>query len=157
MNLCVDHCCVKKCTHLNADECSARFAVNWTHPDNRVNVSHMGEGIDINIIVSSLPRDILVKIYNEYFKPIKYFQLFKSITENHLYTNVRVHNINRALFVSHFHVFIMEPIEKYISRVDPEFNMVLAKIRGRGYTSTFKNIPEIVPSLFVEILMYKYH
>lgn len=149
--------CVKKCTHYNADDCIAKFLVNWNHPRQRVNLDRVDDGIDINIIVVSLPVDILTKIYNEYFKPIKYYQLFKTVTENHLYTNVTLHNINRNIFISHFHIFIMDPIEKYISRMDHEFKMVLDKVRGRGYTSTFRNIPNIVPSVYVEILMYKYH
>ena len=112
--------------------------------------------IDIDIVVLNIPRDILIKIYNDYIRPHKYYQLFKLLTRNTVY-ETELFNIYIDEFIKHFKIFVYTPIKNYIMRIDTEFNKVMSNCSKRGYTSYFTSISDIKKSIFVELLMYKYH
>lgn len=113
--------------------------------------------ININDLVNALPYELLVKIYNEYFRPIKFYQMYTDITRADVYSNHTLMLSNREIFIKHLHIFVFGNIRTYIKRKDPMFERLLDKLHERGYTSVFKLIPELKPSIFLELIMTKYH
>ena len=113
--------------------------------------------ININDLVKALPHDLRVKIYNEYFRPIKFYQMYTNITTADVYSNHTLMLSNSELFIKHLHIFVFGNIRTYIKRKDPMFETLLDKLHERGYTSVFTLIPELKPSIFLELIMSKYH
>lgn len=152
----------KQCLHCYNTECSAtRLLENGMYPiyeiDHHTRIGdNSNRSIDINSIVRNIPRDILIKIYNEYIRPHKYYQLFKILTSN-TGGNQELQNIHQGEFIKHFKIFMYTPIKKYIMRIDYEFNKVMIFCSNRGYTSYFKRILNIKKAIFIELVMHKYH
>jgi hypothetical protein len=146
------------CIHCYNNICSSELIITQTqYPVNtNQNIIIERPELDINILAVKLPQDILVLIYNDYFRPHKFAQLFKALTTNSIF-NVVEYKINLEQFIKHCSIFLYTPIKKYISKVDTEFLTVMNNLEGRGYTSVFKRINPMKISLFLEILMYKYH
>jgi len=113
--------------------------------------------ININDLVCALPHELLVKIYNEYFRPLKFYQMYDDITKDTIYNSTPMYVLNKELFVRHLHIFLFGNIGKYIKRKDPIFEQLLYELQKRGYTSIFRLVPEIKQSIFMELLMCKYH
>ena len=112
--------------------------------------------INIHILVNRIPHEILVKIYNDYIRPHKFAQLFRLLTINSMHYN-ELYEINIVEFVKHFKIFTYTPIRNYIMKVDREFNFIFNDLQRRNYTSTFRLITNMKSSIFIEILMHKYH
>ena len=147
----------KQCIHCYTPECSAtRFLENGMYPIYEIDHPKRNIIIDINIIVLRIPRDILIKIYNDYIRPHKYYQLFKILTSNTRF-NQELQDIYQSEFIKHFKIFVYTPIKKYIMRIDYEFNKVINFCINRGYTSYFKRISNLKKAIFIELLMHKYH
>lgn len=113
--------------------------------------------IDINRVVEVLPKEIIIKIYNDYFRPVKFYQLYTHIMTNPLSNSASLHDSNKEQFKIHLQIFLYENIGKYIRKKDPVFNLVMNDLKDRNYTSAFVLIPQLKNSLFLELLMYKYH
>ena len=112
--------------------------------------------IDINILVINLPFDILVKIYNDYFRPHKFAQLFKGLTQNVVF-DPKLYILHMNQFIHILHMFMYSSIKQYIMRIDKEFNDVMTDLAYRGYTSRFTLFASLKRAIFLEILMNKYH
>jgi hypothetical protein len=142
------------CSHCENSECNV---TNYQEPVN----NDRGICININELVKKLPHELLVKIYNEYFRPVKFYQLFKYITANTRYTQNFLYLENKQAFIRHVHIFLFGDIRKYIKKRDIIFDEVLYRMQQRGYTSAFSLISEykksLKSSLFLELLMHKYH
>ena len=118
---------------------------------------HCNDGpvVDIVSLVNRLPRDLLVKIYNEYFRPVKFYQLYTYVIRNPLCIDLSVYSSNKEIFVSHLPVFLFGSIWKYIQGKDETFNQVMNMFQERGRTSIFKSIPQLKSSLYLELTLYK--
>ena len=157
----------KQCIYCDTNECSTtRLLENGMYPiyeidpptliGNNITRNIYNRSIDINIVVLNIPRDILIKIYNDYIRPHKYYQLFKILTINTIFEK-ELFDIYIDQFIKHFKIFVYNPIKNYIMRIDTEFNTVMSNCSQRGYISHFSRIPNIKKSIFIELLMYKYH
>jgi hypothetical protein len=114
--------CLEVCSHSTQDIC---FGVSYTIPYHKqlgvikypkFNPNPVVEKeLDINRLVLLLPTDILVKIYNDYFRPHKFLQLYTAL--------VRPSTILREIciveFKRHLVYFMHEPIRTFISKTDP--------------------------------------
>jgi hypothetical protein len=121
-----------------------------------VHVSN-GPEIDIHLLVHTLPYELLVKIYNEYFRPVKYYQLYQSITTDTMYSDYDAFLVNKDIFGQHLQIFVFQNIRQYIQKKDNIFTFMWNDLHKRGYTSIFRMIPNIKSGVFLEILMRKYH
>ena len=141
------------CRHVGRNECSyeSMFPYHnvYEHDDTPF--------INIQILCIRLPYELLVKIYNEYFRPHKFAQLYKSLTINSFCFPERLLNTYRMGFKKHLAIFLHDSIKKYISKIDPIFNDVITIVENRGFTSAFKLIPSVTSSIYLEIIMCKYH
>ena len=151
---------IRPCSHCgNQPQCSSNLAISTRmtpiYMENTEGTHH--RSIDINIIVIRIPQEILIKIYNEYIRPHKFSQLFKILTSDSIYGNIWIHTIDRIEFIKHFKIFVYTPIRKYIMSIDRDFNTVVNSLIRRNYTSAFKLISNLKLSIFLEILMTKYH
>jgi len=150
------------CVHCYGQMCSAELlTINTFQPiyvdiEDNDNNNGKNKSIDINIIVAKLPKDILIKIYNDYIRPHKFAQLFNLFTTNTVYTP-KMYKIHITEFIKHFHIFVYNPIRNYLMRIDPEFNKIFRDLTRRNYKSIFHRIINIKSSIFIELLMYKYH
>ena len=140
------------CRHCNESVCSISLVINQ-HP------VHTNDGpvIDVMALVNRLPRELIVKIYNEYFRPVKFYQMYQSITTDTMYLDDTGYHLNKAQFVRHVHIFAFREIAEYIGQMDGEFQVLLTSLKERGYVSAFRLIPEIGPAAYLELLMGKYH
>ena len=112
--------------------------------------------INVNYLATRIPQELLVKIYNEYFRPIKYAELYHSLTIDTLYRN-DLFILNSNAFRQHLSIFMYHHIQPYLLRTDSVLHNVITRAVNRQYTSVFTNIPNLKDSLFLEILMNKYH
>lgn len=140
------------CRHCNNSVCSISLVINQ-HPVH----TNGGPVIDVTALVNRLPRELIVKIYNEYFRPVKFYQMFQSITTDTMYFDNDGYSLNRTQFIRHLHIFVFREIAEYICRQDVEFRQILTSLHNRGYVSAFRLIPDIKPSVYLELLMAKYH
>ena len=113
--------------------------------------------IDIDAVVNKIPHEILVKIYNEYFRPIKFYQLYKAITVNYISLPIEWAVPYQNTFAAHLGIFLYKDIGEYIKHIDPEFRSVINSFYRRNKTSVFARIPNRAKSLYVELVMTKYH
>lgn len=149
---------VRPCSHCYNNHCSSDLALSTQMtPIYMEDNKHPTRSIDINILVIRLPHEILIKIYNDYIRTHKFAQLFKLITNDTIYNNRWLHNIDKIEFIKHFHIFLYTPIRKYIMSIDREFNTVVTSLIDRNYNSAFVMISNLKISIFLEILMTKYH
>lgn len=113
--------------------------------------------IDIDALVNKIPHEILVKIYNEYFRPIKFYQLYKAVTVNFMALTRDLAETYQTTFGSHLKIFLYKDIGEYIKHKDPVFRNVMNDFYRRNKTSAFTRITHIARSIYVEVMMYKYH
>ncbi len=113
--------------------------------------------IDIDALVNTIPHEILVKIYNEYFRPIKFYQLYKVVTVNFMALPRGLAETYQTTFASHFNIFLYKDIGEYIKHKDPVFRNVMNDFYRRNKTSAFTRITNIPRSIYVEVMMWKYH
>lgn len=146
---------LKPCMHCYNRECSATRLMD-THLVPIYKVDKNSRSIDINMVVDKLPMDLLIKIYNDYIRPHKYSQLFNILTVNSFFER-ELYKIRISEFIKHFHIFIYTPIKTHIMKIDAEFNQVMINLNRRHYRSIFAKISNIKSSVFIEILMNKYH
>jgi hypothetical protein len=146
------------CVHCYNQVCSSELIINNNQYPVNINQNIIIERkeIDINILALQLPHEILVIIYNDYFRPHKFAQLFNALTTNSFFEHIQ-YKINLEQFIKHFKIFLYTPIKNYIKRIDREFSTVITSLEDRKYTSVFTLINPIKVSIFLEILMYKYH
>ena len=141
-----------RCSHCGTRECSIEVS-DYQSPVHTTD----GPVIDITELMNRLPRELVVKIYNEYFRPVKFYQLYRSITTDTMYLNDIGYDQNKSSFVKHLPIFAFGDIERYLRRKDKAFDHVMQCVKDRGYVSAFRLIPEIGPSTYLELLMNKYH
>jgi hypothetical protein len=120
-------------------------------------VGETSRSINIHVLAEALPHDILCKIYMDYFRPHKYSQLYSQITVNWATISQTIYSRHMLEFVNHLPIFLYSPIRKHIERIDPYFKNMLIDVIRRGYSSSFTQIPLMKTSIFVELLMWKYH
>ena len=72
---------------------------------------HCNDGpvVDLFSLANILPHELLVKIYNKYFRPVKYYQLYTYVMRNPLCIDISVYSSNKEIFVSHLPVFCLDP------------------------------------------------
>lgn len=145
-----------RCVHCYNNVCSAEHMMSEMAQPIFMETEDKTKMIDINILVTKLPHEILIKIYTEYIRPHKFAQLFTILTTNSVYTN-ETYERNITQFVKHFKIFVYSPIRKYITRTDQDFNQVMTSLANRNYSSAFTRITNMKTSVFIEILMVKYH
>jgi len=158
------------CSHCDNTECSAIASLNiqfqpiYVEEDPTTTTTHtttstinQKKNIDINILVTKLPQDILIKIYNEYIRPHKFAQLFDIFTVDTIYNDPRLYALNRIEFMKHFKFFVYTPILKYIMRIDKVFNNLIHSLPKRNFKSCFERIPNVSAGIHLEILFRKYH
>ena len=116
-----------------------------------------GANIDIEIVARRLPHELLVKIYNDYFRPHKFAQLYQSLTINTICVPLKIYLNYMSGFKNHLSIFMHSPIKQYICKIDPVFQNVINMVENRGYQSVFTLIPSVTTSIFIELIMYKYH
>lgn len=118
---------------------------------------HCNDGpvVDIFSLVTRLPYDLLVKIYNEYFRPVKYYQLYTYVIRNPLCIDPYVYSSNNEIFVCHLPVFLFGSIWQYIRGKDQTFNRIMNMFQDRTKTLIFKSISQRKSSLYLELTLYK--
>lgn len=147
---------IPECIHCYNNVCSSAQIISTSMRPIYIEDT-TSRNLDINIIARKLPLEILVKIYNDYIRPHKFAQLFNIITANTIYCDYPLHVTNKIEFIKHFRIFLYKPIKKYLMKIDTEFNTVATRLTSSNYASEFRLITNIKSSVYLEILMRKYH
>jgi len=113
--------------------------------------------LNLTLLVNRIPYELLKKIYNEYFRPIRFYQIYRELTTDSMYLDHMLYDFNKAHFGRHLPIFMFGNICEYIKKKDISFEMVLRAAKLRGYVSRFRKVHDKKSALFLELLMHKYH
>lgn len=112
--------------------------------------------IDLGLLVSKLPYDILLKIYTEYFRPHKFLNIYTQLIQHSWRISVEV---RCREFQRHLPYFLYSQIRPIITKHSPEFAYIWGKIcmYQLGTFDTYwteKDKPLIKKYIYDEICSY---
>jgi hypothetical protein len=114
------------CCHIAQNICSIKNIII----EKSVHSLDNTPSIDLGLLVSKLPYDILLKIYREYFRPHKFLNIYTQLIEHswRISAQVRCQEFQR-----HLPYLLYSQIRPFIIRNEPAFADIWAKLCINGF------------------------